>query len=159
MLMGKTREEVTVESVTAELATIDADYKAVRKLVLARLAKTHREDRDVQARLLVALIRRRKRRHCSRARGKSMNERECDYRDEPIDAINEEQQEEVRKLVTEAQEAGDLAMEDSPGGVWRQPCLFDGALAYLRAAAKDGQLPFAEVVCRFLVHIGSELKP
>ena len=61
MLTGKLRDEVTVETVTAELAAIDADYKAARKEVLTRLAKTHREARDVPARLLAALVRERER--------------------------------------------------------------------------------------------------
>ena len=61
MLTGMTRDEVTVESVTADLANIDADYKAARKEFLTWLAKTHRETRDVPARLLAALERERER--------------------------------------------------------------------------------------------------
>jgi hypothetical protein len=61
MLTGLQGEEVTVETVTAYLAAIDADYKAARKKVLTRLAKTHREARDVPARLLAALVRERER--------------------------------------------------------------------------------------------------
>jgi hypothetical protein len=73
---------------------------------------------------------------------------------EPDESPNEEWLRLVRKHVEDAQQAGDLAMEEEPGDVGREMCLFDGAHAYLLAAAEDGQLPMGEVLREFLLHIG-----
>ena len=83
-----------------------------------------------------------------------MNESECDYRDEPIDEVNEPLSEEVAILMDDAEEAADRAFDADGGPEDRQAHLFDAAQGYLRAAGEDLQLDLREVVKRLLLHIG-----